>query len=326
MSLRHNRYLRTAARRLPVANRYELRIEQLTARIHELESARQQRAGHDLWVPPGHFYSPFPPLDEMERREAEIFRGDFRTVPGVDLREDAQRAFLDEIHPLTTDVVFAATQAEARERGERYWTQNPAYADGDGLFLTAMLRHLQPQRLIELGCGYSSACTLDARDKYLGGRPEVTFVDPYTELLESVMRDGDRESVTMLRQGTQDVDLDLIRTLQAGDVLFIDSTHVARPGSDVNRIFNHILPAINPGVVVHLHDIFPNFEYPPDWVREGRGWTEQYVLRAFLQYNRDFEIVLWPVFMVCILGEEMLGRFPVMRGNFGGSFWFRKVG
>ncbi len=325
MSFRHNKALRSLARRVPVISAYEDRIAELTSQVAELQERANHIVGTGLWVPPGHFYSPIPPTDEIRLREAQIFGRDQTMTPGVNLRIDEQWQLLAEMEPLKAGVEFAHTEAAARERGERYWTENPSYGDGDGLFLTLMLRHLRPRRLIELGCGYSSACTLDARDKFFDGSLNLTFVDPYADLLESLLRESDRGTVSVLPVGTQDVDLGVFRALEPGDVLFIDSTHVARTGSDVNRIFFDILPSIAPGVIVHLHDIFPNFEYPAPWVYEGRAWTEQYMLHTFLQYNDAFEIMLWPVFLHSLDPGGMVDRFPAMARNCGGSFWFRKT-
>ena len=325
MSVRHNKSLRSLARRMPLVSAYEERIAELTAQVAGLQGRIDNHVGTSLWVPPGHFYSPIPPADEIRARESQIFGRDPRQVPGLDLRIEQQWALLADVEPLTAGVSFAETEGEARELGDRYWTENPSYGQGDGLFLTAMLRHFRPTRLVELGCGYSSACTLDVRDRYLDGSLELTFVDPYADLLESLLRESDRGRVTVLPVGTQDVDLEVFASLGDGDILFIDSTHVSRAGSDVNRIFFDILPALNPGVIVHLHDIFANFEYPPPWVYELRGWTEQYVLHAFLQYNDAFEIMLWPNFLHTLDPAGMIERFPSMRRNWGGSFWFRKT-
>jgi hypothetical protein len=333
MNLRQNRTLRDLARRLPVASAYERRIAELTGEVESL--AAQLRAasgspapgaasGHPLWVPPGHFYSPFPSLEALAER-TDVFGRDPVDVPAVDLGVDAQWALLDELEPLVAGVEWPRTPAEAEAAGTRYWADNPAYADGDALFLRAMLRHVRPKQLVELGSGYSSAQTLDTRDQFLDGELAVTFVDPYPELLESLLRPDDRASVTILPVGTEALDPGVITSLQAGDVLFIDSTHVAKPGSDVNRNLFEILPMLNPGVVVHLHDIFPAFEYPEDWVREGRGWTELYVLRAFLMYNHAYEVVLWPALLHVLDREQVERRFPPMARNAGGAIWLRKT-
>ena len=329
MNLRQNTALRGLARRLPLLRSYEERIEELTGQVEALSHAGAPGvpspvADASLWVPPGHFYSPFPDLEEMDRRQAEVFGRDPFDVAAVDLAVDAQAKLLDELEPLVAGVEFPLTATDAQRAGVRYWTDNPAYGAGDALFLLAMLRHLRPPRVLELGSGYSSACTLDARDELPAGEMEVTFVDPYPELLHSVLRPGDLDTITVLPIGSQDLDHDAIASLQAGDVLFIDSTHVSKPGSDVNRNLFEILPALNPGVVIHLHDIFPGFEYPRSWVDEGRGWTELYLLRAFLQYNEAFEILLWPGLMWSLAPEEFERRFPPFALNRGGAIWLRK--
>ncbi len=97
----------------------------------------------------------------------------------------------------------------------------------------------------------------------------------------------------LIEQRLQDVPLSEFQDLRENDVLFVDSTHVAKLGSDVLRIFFEILPGLAPGVYVHVHDIFWPFEYPEPWIAEGRAWTETYLLRAFLQFNSAFRIVLF---------------------------------
>lgn len=337
--LRHHPRLRAAARALPGFGAYERRIAELTdlsnAQAEQIavlqdvlgDVAAGRRAGPDhlrLFVPPGHFYSPYPDVADLQAREAEVFGGDPAQIAGVDLRVAEQWALLDALGPHIDGLTFPRTKQAATAQGERYWSENPAYGDGDALFLTGMLRHIRPKRFVELGCGYSSARTLDVWEHDLDRATELTFVDPYPELLDSLISDADRERVAIHATRTQDVSLELIRELDAGDILFIDSTHVAKTDSDVNHIFFEVLPALNPGVTVHLHDIFAGFEYPAEWVYERRAWTEQYVLRAFLQYNPAFEVVLWPTLLQRLDRERFTARFPAMT-NSGGAFWFRKV-
>jgi hypothetical protein len=92
---------------------------------------------------------------------------------------------------------------------------------------------------------------------------------------------------------TSDVDLTLLDALEAGDILFIDSSHVVKAGSDCQLLFSDILPRLNLGTLIHFHDVFDRFEYPAAWLRKGRGWNEQYLLRAFLQFNSAFKIKLF---------------------------------
>jgi hypothetical protein len=89
------------------------------------------------------------------------------------------------------------------------------------------------------------------------------------------------------------VDLTLLDALEAGDILFIDSSHVVKAGSDCQLLFSDILPRLNLGTLIHFHDVFDRFEYPAAWLRKGRGWNEQYLLRAFLQFNSAFKIKLF---------------------------------
>ena len=125
----------------------------------------------------------------------------------------------------------------------------------------------------------------------------------------------------------EDVDLAFFDRLNGGDILFVDSSHVSKAGSDVNYVFFHVLPQLKAGVIVHFHDIFLPDEYPRQWViDDGRNWNEQYLLRAFLQFNRDFE-VLWAAHFMgtrhTAAVQETFPNYPKLGG--GGSFWIRKV-
>ena len=122
----------------------------------------------------------------------------------------------------------------------------------------------------------------------------------------------------------QEVDSQVFAELQTNDILFIDSSHVAKIDSDVNHIFFRILPLLNRGVYIHFHDIFYPFEYPLDWVYEGRAWNETYLLRAFLQYNQQFEIQLFNTFIDWFHKEKYFHDMPLVEKNTGGGIWLRK--
>lgn len=289
------------------------------------DSHRLAALAGKLWQEPGHFYSPIPDLDDVARHADKIYptQETALRVPGVDLRLEAQHELLDRLEPLLDGVDFPATREAAASRGRRYFTDNDSYGSGDGIFLTLLLRYLTPDRLIELGSGYSTACTLDARDEWLP-KLDVTLIEPYPDTLGTVMRTADWSSVRHLKVGTQDADLATFEELGAGDILFIDSTHVAKTGSDVTWIFGEVLPRLAPGVWIHIHDIFPRFEYPPAWVEQGRGWTEAYLLRAFLAFNSEFQIELWPNLLRALEPDQMLARFPQLLNNGGGAIWLSR--
>ncbi len=108
------------------------------------------------------------------------------------------------------------------------------------------------------------------------------------------------------------------------DILFIDSTHVSKIGSDVNRLIFDILPALPRGVVVHFHDIFFPFEYPLEWLYEGRAWNEAYLLRAFLSYNKSFKILFWNSYLQAKQLDALNAAYPAMAVG-GSSIWIKKV-
>jgi hypothetical protein len=119
------------------------------------------------------------------------------------------------------------------------------------------------------------------------------------------------------------VDTSHFQQLEAGDILFIDSTHVTKAGSDVNQIMFDILPVLRPGVLIHFHDICYPFEYPKEWILTGRYWNEAYLLRAFLQYNSSFEIVFFNSYMGQ-LHSDQFSAAPLFLWNPGTSIWIRK--
>lgn len=282
----------------------------------------QMRATYETWVPPGHFYSPYPDLAEFEARLAAEADSD-RPLIGINLREDEQLALLDELVPLVADAPFPEHQPDG-DAEWRYWYDNFAYAYGDGVVLHGMLRRLKPGRVIEVGSGFSSALLLDTVDGWLPGT-ELTFVDPYPALLESLLRPGDEDRVTIHRTAVQDLDTDAFAALGPGDVLFVDSTHVVKAGSDVNHIMFEVFPRLAPGVWIHVHDIFFPFDYPPDWVRQQRAWHEAYLLRAFLTFNPTFAVRWFQDFLWQRHGEA-LRRLPWITANPGGNLWLERTG
>jgi hypothetical protein len=272
------------------------------------------------FVPPGHYYSPIPDFKQVERDEKRIFAEWPRTIAGIDMREEQQLGLLRELLAYYREQPFT----DQPSPGMRYHFDNQSYAYSDGIFLHCMLRHLKPRRLIEVGSGYSSCVTLDTDDRFLGKRTNITFIEPYPQLLHSLISDADRERVAILPHPLQAVDLSLFDSLEAGDVLFVDSTHVSRVDSDVNRLFFDIFPRLKPGVHIHIHDIFYPFEYPKESFRAGRAWNELYLLRAFLQFNDRFEIVLMNTFMEHFHEAFFREHMPLCMVNPGGSIWLRR--
>jgi predicted O-methyltransferase YrrM len=206
----------------------------------------------------------------------------------------------------------------------RYYFENDQFSYSDAIILYSMLRYLAPARIIEVGSGFSSAAMLDTKDFFLNPNTEITFIEPYPERLRSLLKENDTR-YQIIEAPVQTLNSEIFSVLAAGDVLFIDSTHVAKTGSDVNYLFFEVLPKIKPGVYVHVHDVFPNFEYPEQWVMQGRSWNEDYLLRAFLMFNSDFEIVLMNSWLAEVATSWFRKNMPLCLKNPGGSLWLRRL-
>ncbi|MGA2550132.1 MAG: class I SAM-dependent methyltransferase [Burkholderiaceae bacterium] len=281
---------------------------------------RASRAG--LFVLPGHFYSPIVQRAHA-RRHLEQLPADFRDKVGeIRIDRSGHLAFWAEIRPLLEEIPFRNEPVA----GLRYYFDNDAFGVGDGSMLYAMLRHFRPRRLIEVGSGYSSACSLDTIERFLGNSVETTFIEPHPALLERLLTPSDRGRVRVIPTPVQDVEPAFFDVLESGDLLFIDSTHVLKTGSDVAFELFEVLPRLKAGVVVHFHDIFAGFEYPRAWVvDDNRSWNELYALRAFLMYNDAFEIIFFNSFFAHSCADEIRASYPRFLENPGGSLWLRKT-
>lgn len=184
------------------------------------------------------------------------------------------------------------------------------------------LRHYQPNVVLEIGSGYSSRVIAAALIK--NGKGKMVCIDPYSDAnLSSTLSEF---GFSVIREKVERLQPQFFDTLEAGDVLFIDSTHTVRVGGDVNFLFLEILPRLRPGVLVHIHDIFLPDEYPRDWVIEKHiFWGEQYILHAFLLFNHDFEILIATNFLAKRYPELLRRCFPGALWWGGSSFWIRRL-
>lgn len=275
-------------------------------------------------VPPGHFYSPIVSAKEIKRREDEIYAAPPRTLKGIELNESSQVSFLEgAFERFGSEHIFN----ENKESGKRYYYKNNYFGLPDATSLYLMLRHYKPNNIIEVGSGYSSAVILDTLDLYFKERPQMTFIEPYPKRLKSLLEDRDA-GIKIIEKNIQEVPLDTFKALNKNDILFIDSTHVSKTGSDVNYLLFDILPVLNPGVIIHIHDIFYPFEYPKEWVIYGNGrfgWNEAYILRAFLLNQNKYEILLYNHFLQTFHKSWFSEKIPAYSDyGQGGSIWLKK--
>ncbi len=229
-------------------------------------------------------------------------------------------ALIEECLPYYAELPFTAQQTH----GLRYFFDNPTYSYSDAIFLYCMIRRLRPRRIIEVGSGYSSCVILDTNDLFFNGSIQTTFVDPHPELLLSLIKDSDKRTVRMIPGRLQDTDPQIFEELESNDILFVDSTHVSKVDSDVNHIFFDILPRLARGVHIHFHDIQYPFEYPKEWIYEGRAWTEAYLLRSFLACNASFTVVLMNTFLEYFHRGWFEREMPLCLKDTGSSIWIRR--
>lgn len=293
----------------------------LSSIVHEMNQLRIELKELKRFVPPGHFYSPIPSLDEIRQNEKKIFQDIPTNVPGIDLNEQDQILLLNEFKKYYEELPFTPNKTD----NLRFFLENPAYSYSDAIFLYSMIRYTKPKKIIEVGSGYSSCVILDTNELFFGNSIQCTFIEPFPELLFSLIKNNDKERINILTKKLQDIDLVEFTSLSEGDILFIDSTHVSKVYSDVNYIFFQMLPHLGNGVYVHFHDVFYPFEYPKEWVYEGRAWTEAYLLRAFLQYNNSFKIIFFNTFLEHFYEERFLKEMPLCMENKGGSIWIKKT-
>ena len=238
------------------------------------------------FAPDGHFYSPIPPTRDYRERFAELA---LPMPDGVAMNGAGQLALAEKFAAYYRELPFSREPSEAR----RYHLDNGAFNHFDGIVLYCMMREFRPRRIIEVGSGFSSAAMLDTSELFLEGRTELTFIEPYPDTLHRCLRPGDEARCRVIAQDVQRVDTDVFRSLERNDILFIDSSHVAKFGSDVNHLLFKVLPLLQDGVLIHVHDIFRNFDYPREWLEEGRAWNEAYLLKAFLAHNPDCRVLFF---------------------------------
>jgi hypothetical protein len=277
--------------------------------------------GQIACAPDGHFYSPIPDHDEVRRNEERIFRIP-ESLSAIDLNTDEQLLTLQSIAEYNEEVPF---QVE-KQKGLRYFLKNPMFGFADGISLYGLIRHLKPKRIIEVGAGYSSCVMLDTNQRFFDNSISCTFIEPNPESFLSLLEPDDLPRIQLLRMTPQDVEPEMFASLSANDILFIDSTHVSKVGSDVNYLVFEVLPELQSGVYVHFHDVFYPFEYPRQWICDlGISWNEAYLLRAFLQYNQSFRIALFINYLERFHLDQLRALMPQSAGGAGGSLWLRKV-
>ena len=281
-----------------------------------------QRFG--VHVVPNDFYEPVPDTRTLD--SAHFSRRS--SMVGVDLRRDAQLELLERFRAgYKAEVDALPVRPSVGE--PHFFHDNEVFGWVDAAIYYGMLREFRPRRVIEIGGGFSSLLAAQAlRTNAADGGPdpfELIVIEPYPR---QFLVDGVVGVSRLIRRRVQDVPLAEFERLQANDVLFIDSSHVVKAGSDVLHEYLEIVPRLAPGVLVHAHDIFLPAEYPPRLLlQQRRFWTEQYLLQALLAFNSEFEVLLAACFLHLEHPDALDRAFACYEPGSGkpGSFWFRRA-
>lgn len=268
---------------------------------------------------PGSYYSTIPDLNDVRKRFDKIYpQSSPASLKGINLNKEYAATLLENSAQYSNAFDFPVN----RKEGFRYYSDNIFFNKSDALALFLIIRNFKPGKIIEVGSGFSSALMLDIRDRITGHHSmNLTFIEPHAERLHSLLVNNDYKNSCICECLVQDVPLEVFKELQANDILFIDSSHVSKIGSDLNYLLFEVLPVLNKGVIIHFHDIFYPFEYPFPWLEMGISWNEAYLLRAFLMYNSSFEVILFN--NLISHDAQLKASFPDL--TFGGSIYLQKI-
>lgn len=264
-----------------------------------------------------HYYEPLPDFSNLTK-DRVLKR---RVSTAIEWNLEKQLNWLKKLKQYSSEI-------KAIKDNQEFDFFNNFYLELDAALYYALIREIKPQRIIEIGCGYSTqiASLSLARNQQEGHQGKIICIEPYPQpqLTEAKI------DVQLIQEQVENIDLQIFEQLIAGDILFIDSTHTVKFGSDVCREILEILPVIASGVWIHFHDIFFPYDYPLQWlIEERRAWNEQYMLEAFLAYNPDFEVVLANHWLSVDYSQQVAEIWPGVLDwqdiyHHCGGLWLRK--
>ena len=272
----------------------------------------------DLWryveaqgyhVTPVHFYQPIPDTGTLDA----VYR-DRSAMVGIDWIESSQLELLCEVFPPYADE-YRQFQSDFQADG-RFSGRRLEFVGYDPYVYHCMIRRFQPEHIVEVGAGFSTLVAANAAR--LNDSTEITAIEPYPNNFLSSLA-GEIQHV---KRGAQDIEIEFFERLKENDILFIDSSHVVKTGSDVCYLILEVLPRLQSGVIVHFHDIFLPFDYPRHWLEKRRVfWNEQYLVQAWLVHNQRARILFANRYMSERHKDLLMKAFPSETRNGGGSLW-----
>jgi predicted O-methyltransferase YrrM len=229
----------------------------------------------------------------------------------------AEPAFLDMLARIDAHAAALSAIGGAAPPAPR-WRQD-WFPRLDAAAAYVLVRERRPRRIVEVGSGHSTRFMARAiADAKLPSA--LTAIDP------APRADIAGLGATVLRQPVQEVGAEPFSSLGPGDVLFIDSSHILMPGTDVDVLLNGVLPSLPPGVLVHIHDVFLPDPYPPEW--EWRGYNEQLAVAALL-HGGGYRLVWASRYVATRMADRVrtsvAGRLELVPGALESSLWLEKL-
>lgn len=272
-----------------------------------------------------HYYQPIPNLAELEKRDiwnkvSEMKGIKFEPKKNIEFVKKIAEKYAEECN----------WPEEPTSDPMQFYLRNNNFSYGCAAPLHCMIREYKPKQIIEVGSGNSSKVIAAALHLNLleNCNAKYTIIDPYSRVDQLKFP----ENTTILRQPVETINLAIFETLGENDILFIDSSHVCKIGSDVNFEILEILPLLKKGVIIHFHDIELPYEYPKTYSTNPKFrvfWTESYLLQAFLIMNIDFQTIIPMAYLQKAYLEDLKMAFPhSSKTNWGwvsGSFWIKRV-
>ena len=263
-----------------------------------------------------HYFEP-----QFDHRQSRQTFSKERILPGIDWNTDEQLSILGSFS-------FAEELLTVPREGANrlsFHMENGSFESGDAEYWYQLIRTIKPRRIFEIGSGNSTLMAVKAINKTRAEDPGYTCkhvcIEPYEQpWLEQT-------GLAVIRERIEDLDPGFFSELEENDILFIDSSHVIRPQGDVLLEYLYLLPSLNKGVIVHVHDIFSPRDYPEQWLKdEVRLWNEQYLLEAFLTHNADWKIIGALNYLCHHHFDELKRVAPFLAvGREPGSFYLRKI-
>lgn len=284
------------------------------------EGKREDRIFMQVGILPvlDHYYQPLiNPKKHLVKPLSNV-----RELPGIDFNVNEQLEILErfcyteELENIPLNKMMEAS----------FYYNNTSYGPGDAEYLYNIVRYFKPKKIIEIGSGLSTLMVKNARDRNL--QDDSTYSCTHICIEPYEMPWLEKADVVLRREKVETVDKSLFKELQANDILFIDSSHIIRPQGDVLFEYQEILPILNKGVLIHVHDIFSPQDYPENWVYEHKLWNEQYLLEAFLTFNKEFRIIGALNYLALYHAGELGNSCPLYNKHPGkyrpGAFWMIK--